>query len=729
MPHATTGFATRALRALTLLVAIVVAAGAPDAHATRKTPNILFVIMDDVGIDQMRSFGYGGATPPSTPTIDKLASNGVRFHNTWAMPACSTSRSLFFTGRYPLRTNVYNAIGTEDLANSMVSPYEMTTPKLLAERNYKSALFGKFHLGVQGHNPFRYAMPKALGWDYFYGWLDETGDPSSIDKSAGGVGNKTDPPTSYSCGFVPGTQAGGADWGACYAADGTCKAMAAAKEGEPPGRTCRDGGGIFDPFTFCRTAPPSYVSFETLSGHYVSPLVINPEHGAPIKVQPTDIRARTYRGIVPVDAAIDWIGKQPKSRPWMATVSFASAHTPVQQPPTALLPSDAVATNDIDCDNTKQQRILTNQMIEALDHELARLLVGVGIATRASDGSLAYDPAQSDTMIVLVGDNGTLGYTVKEPFDSSRAKGTAYQTGVWVPLVVAGPIVRAPDREVLHMVNIADLYELFGEIAGIDVHKAVPRTIDSVSMLPYLVDPKHDSIRKYNFTQVGPNLQANGGLNGPCVLAGSCSQIPPTQSVCEDNGGTWWGMGATANITQNPPIPPEGLKYCCSVNKWIAVNNIPDGPYSIQPLSSLAIRDDHFKIVQNFSYLNDSTTDDCYSDSATEFYPINQAVPLPTLDKSGDDLLATGQPPLNAVQQASYDALSARLTRLLASEPECTGDGNIDGKVNGLDLADWRKFERLSLGESSWYDIIRDGLTDEQDLEEILKNLGTRCGE
>src|SRR5262249_53911271 len=72
-----------------------------------KTPNILFFIMDDVGIDQMKVFGYGGRTPPRTPNINAIARAGVRFRNTWAMPECSPSRAMFFEGRYPLRTNVF----------------------------------------------------------------------------------------------------------------------------------------------------------------------------------------------------------------------------------------------------------------------------------------------------------------------------------------------------------------------------------------------------------------------------------------------------------------------------------------------------------------------------------------------------------------------------------------------------------------------------------------------
>ena len=62
-------------------------------------PNMLFVIMDDVGIDQLSAMGYGGVTPPRTPTIDEIAESGIRFRNTWSMPECSNGRMALLTGR------------------------------------------------------------------------------------------------------------------------------------------------------------------------------------------------------------------------------------------------------------------------------------------------------------------------------------------------------------------------------------------------------------------------------------------------------------------------------------------------------------------------------------------------------------------------------------------------------------------------------------------------------
>src|SRR5690606_27520172 len=277
-----------------------------------------------------------------------------------------------------------------------------------------------------------------------------------------------------------------------------------------------------------------------------------------------DTRARGFRSTIEVDAAIDWINSRGTDKPWMATISFSSPHTPLQHPPGHLLRSDIRESLTADCANPINQRRLADALIEALDTELARLLVETGIATEAEDGSLVYDPAASDTMIVIVGDNGSFGPTVKLPFDALRAKGSAYQTGVWVPLIVAGPLVEQPDRNVEHMVNATDVFGLFADIGGVDLEQAVARKIDSEPLMPYLENPAQESIRAFNFTQGALNIQAHGGVNGPCVFGDACSHTPTSKSVCEDNGGVWWGPGA-----DDPSVLEPDLEHCWQVNQAI----------------------------------------------------------------------------------------------------------------------------------------------------------------
>jgi arylsulfatase A-like enzyme len=132
-------------------------------------------------------------------------------------------------------------------------------------------------------------------------------------------------------------------------------------------------------------------------------------------------------------------------------------------------------------------------------------------------------------MVIVIGDNGTYAQSVKAPFDIQHAKGFVNQTGVWVPLIVSGPLVDSPDRDVQSMVNVADLFQLFGEIAGLDVRKIVPQShiLDSVSMLPYLTNPSQRSLRAFNFTQTGINISAHNERPGPCVIP-----IPSQSPTC-----------------------------------------------------------------------------------------------------------------------------------------------------------------------------------------------------
>lgn len=693
--------------------------GGGGSEPVASSPNILFVIMDDVGIDQMRAFGYGGATPPHMPNMETVAHAGLRFHNTWSMPECSPGRAAFFVGQYPHRTNIRQAIGPQDLASSQLSPFAMTAPKLLKKANYESGLFGKFHLAGPENNEAGHSTPALLGWDYFYGWVG--GLPGSVDTSAGGVA----PEGTYSCGFVPSAAAGGAETGACYKADNSCTVIQRTSlVQDPPGLQCLDSGGIFVPHQTCGT-PPSTLNFTRENGYYVSPLVII-EDGRVEEVALSDPRARRYRTRLETDAAIEWIKSRPAGRPWMATVSYSAAHTPWQQPPGDLVPHIDGAVNDgLDCKGSVAGRIIQNRMTEALDTEFGRLLVETGLATHGDDGQLVYEPAATNTVIVIVGDNGTLAGAVKQPFEASQAKGTVYQTGVWTPLIVAGPDIAEPGRSVEHMVNMVDLYRLFGEIAGIDVDAENPHTIDSAPMLPYLQNPEQPSIRNINFAMAGFNDQANGGSNGPCVISTSCTQIPTTKSVCEDNQGEWWGPGYNtgpgSTVIDNGGV---GYEICADVNRALYKNG--RSMLNILPEDSATVRDAKYKLVRNSTRQYRPETDTIEWETVEELYEIDQAVPRPLLDTPDRNLLAAATP---EVQQV-YERLKAQMENILASNPECRGDGNLDREVNGRDLEEWSRIANV-WGLSSVYDFkingVFDGLTNSLDAAVIQENLGKPC--
>ncbi|MGC2108372.1 MAG: sulfatase-like hydrolase/transferase [Candidatus Korobacteraceae bacterium] len=694
----------------------------PGLTPGSNRPNILFLIMDDVGIDQMRVFGYGGGTPPSTPNIDAIAGVGVKFRNTWSMPECSPSRAIVFEGRYPFRTHVFDAILGDDLANSQVSPFEATTPKVLKSANYTSALFGKFHLAASTYNPFGEATPHSLGWDYFDGFLE--GAPHPIDPTIGGQFPSTGP---YTCGFVTNADHGGADTGACRFADNSCQMISKDSDHETPGRSCMELGGLFIPNQSCAYVPPKPLDFEQANGYYVWNRLYNEPDGTVVKVPLSDPSARGYVSEATTAAAANWINAENQlHQSWMATVAFANIHTPYQQPPASLLGSGSPDSSNYSCTGNSladeiYTRVLSNQMTEAMDTEIGDLLVETGLATRNSDGSLHYDPASTNTMVIIIGDNGTFAPGVKAPFDPARAKAWVYQTGVWIPLIVSGPLVASPGREVTSMINVADLFELFGEIAGIDVHQVVPSThiLDSQSMLPYLTNPNQPSIRSSNFTQAANNIHVNNQPPPPCVIVltqpPTCVQLFTSQGLCESEGGDWYGPGA-----------PQQYSSCCAVQ----AANLPQYTDGIQllPDAQWATRNDNYKLVQKAqpNCVNGDTT-------LTEFYRVNEDPQNPKLDKFAEALCSEasaghGCPNgLNQEQLANYNQLQSDLQTTLASEPDCPGDGDEDKAVFGIDLQWWQYFSTVNGGGSSWYDFNYDGVTDEQDRAVIVEHLGTNC--
>jgi hypothetical protein len=147
---------------------------------------------------------------------------------------------------------------------------------------------------------------------------------------------------------------------------------------------------------------------------------------------------------------------------------------------------------------------------------------------------------------------------------------------------------------------------------------------------------------------------------------------------------------------------------------------------NINPDFSAAIRNDDYKLVQNktMKYVAGATPP-CVETVTNEFYAIDEAVPVPTLDKAGSALLMTAP---TSIQQSNYDALRAALDAQLAAAPSCSGDGNSDAVVDERDLSDCRSFELAQgWGQSSVYDLNFDGITDGEDEAIITQGMGMSC--
>jgi arylsulfatase A-like enzyme len=138
------------------------------AQAQAQRPNIVIIIADDVGY---ADFGFQGSTDISTPHIDRLARSGVRFTNAYVSgPYCSPTRAGLLTGLYPQRFgHEFNPAPAAVMPAGM-SPGlplgQRTLADRLKEHGYRTALFGKWHLGMQPEY-----HPMERGFDEFYGFL------------------------------------------------------------------------------------------------------------------------------------------------------------------------------------------------------------------------------------------------------------------------------------------------------------------------------------------------------------------------------------------------------------------------------------------------------------------------------------------------------------------------------------------------------------------------------
>jgi hypothetical protein len=515
-------------------------------------------------------------------------------------------------GRYPLRTGVASALFNNMLRASQTSPYEITLPRVLATVGYESAMVGKFHLGDQ--NPASDCAPQTLGFDYFDGNLGAS--PGAIDTQAG---NTSMPVGTYSCGFDQFSTSG-----ACYNDDGSCSSF-------PDGKTCLESGGLFLAGTSCQTTTPFDLDFSRTNSYYVWERTTLegalPPPTAPNQCTVGPAINRDYMTNVQTDSAASWWNSQ--SGPRMLSVTYNSIHTPLQQPPsTPLLSGQPYVCVGNTAPPIASQRLITIAMLEDMDKDLGRLLANQGLAQLDADGTIVtvkktdglHIPQldRSNTIIAVVGDNGTFAPIVKRPFDPFNSKATVHQTGVWVPAIVAGSMIRGPrGRSVDAMVNAVDFFDLFTEAAGVNANKVVApaHILDSHPMLAYLSNPSAPPQRDGIFTQLGlpvfqvPTNEATrswpcaigatvGSSGGTATLTGGVSSdtIFTTQGFCEqENNGVWLGpqnSGQPPLQFPNPATADGSWNSCCDVQIGL------DPTLSLIPLNQWATRDSGYKFIE-----------------------------------------------------------------------------------------------------------------------------------
>ncbi|MDC1405438.1 sulfatase-like hydrolase/transferase, partial [Akkermansiaceae bacterium] len=174
-----------------------------------QEPNIIVILVDDMGYGDIKA--YNPAAKTSTPRLDTLASEGMRFTDFHTNSAvCTPTRYGLLTGRYAWRTRLKSGV-LNGSSRRLIDPARDTIPKLLKRKNYRTASVGKWHLGMTNNDgltniyqtstaPDRQLGTNDIGFDEWYGI------PASLDHipytivNNGGLINMTDdsPSPSYS---------------------------------------------------------------------------------------------------------------------------------------------------------------------------------------------------------------------------------------------------------------------------------------------------------------------------------------------------------------------------------------------------------------------------------------------------------------------------------------------------------------------------------------------------
>jgi len=138
-----------------------------SAMAQQTKPNVVFILADNVGYGDMGPYGGGKLRGMPTPRTDQLALEGLRLTQFLVEPSCTPSRSALMTGQYSIRNGL--SLATLPGTPNTLSGKAYTMGQLFKEAGYATAIFGKWHLGIEPQS-----LPTAHGFDEFYGIPPDT---------------------------------------------------------------------------------------------------------------------------------------------------------------------------------------------------------------------------------------------------------------------------------------------------------------------------------------------------------------------------------------------------------------------------------------------------------------------------------------------------------------------------------------------------------------------------
>src|SRR5690349_21432382 len=149
-----------AVKRACLLVAFVAAIATimPASAQDQPKPNIILIVSDDFGYGDSGVYGGGPGRGMPTPSLDRLASEGMTFFSFYAQPSCTPGRAAMQTGRIPNRSGM-TTVAFQGQGGGLPAA-EWTLGSVMKTAGYRTFFTGKWHLGEAD-----YALPNAQGYD------------------------------------------------------------------------------------------------------------------------------------------------------------------------------------------------------------------------------------------------------------------------------------------------------------------------------------------------------------------------------------------------------------------------------------------------------------------------------------------------------------------------------------------------------------------------------------
>ena len=422
-----------------ILIALSLSAAAlPTAEAA--SPNVVFIMADDLGYSELGSYGQQKIR---TPNIDRLASQGMRFTRNYSGNAvCAPSRCVLMTGRHPGHAWVRSNLAVKPEGQTPIPDSDVTVAELFQQAGYATGAFGKWGLGP----PSSQGDPLHQGFDRFFGYDGVTLEDVGIRRK----------------GFI---------------------------------------GSLFSPSPSLKIKTNKYVEDQLLGDTERITLNNNPPvpgHASlPKGADPSDPTSfNIFKG---QDYAPDRINQQAlaflranKDRPFFLYYPTVIPHVALHVPDEELKPYLALGWNDPPFTRGKgygytphfTPRAAYAAMITRMDRYIGRVLE-----------ELKRLGLEENTIVVFTSDNGTTHLKEEVDYDFFQSvkplrglKGSLYEGGVRVPLIVRWPGRVKAGSTSDFVTGFEDWLPTLVDLAGVKAN--VPAEVDGVSLKATLLGQK-----------------------------------------------------------------------------------------------------------------------------------------------------------------------------------------------------------------------------------------------